>query len=621
MKKRGGINMAEYSTQTIKELIGDIKKGRVVLPAIQRNFVWPEEKVYHLFDSLMRDYPIGTFLFWEIDDEAFSNYVFNTFIQNYDEQKGKMQRGDRANIHYTDYKAVLDGQQRITSIYIGTCGKYRVHIPHRRWDDPTSYYDKYLCLDILNTPGPEDKYHFEFKTTSEIEKRLDDENDVSHYWVKVSTAFEGYGAGKDEADYIDEIIFKNPGMLNDEKRPKARSMLKALNSALSEKPNVNYYPAKNMELAKVVDIFVRVNSGGEKLNSSDLMLSVAAGEQGDVDVHKKLQEAIDEINSAPADEENGFVVDKELILTAGLMLTEAESLSLSKSANYSHERMNAIFKEHWDDIVEALKNTVQYVEYIGFIGRKLSKNIILPIAYYFYRNKLNSSHKTSSSNRACCDRIFIRQWLLRAIINDVFMEGTGSTLLTIRNVIDKTDRKHFPLEDLMQKEIKKSLKIEETQINEIIEIKYGDSKIVPIFGELLHVLPSRNEHVDHIWPKAILSSKKAIRKNYPTASEDFIEFCKDGCHSIVNLQLLDGLKNQQKSDTEYDKWITATYLTDDERKRYCEDHFIPQDESYEIRNLQAFWEKRKMILREKIAEAFPSDFYKLVERYSLQDKI
>lgn len=527
--------MAEYNNQTIRELIEDIKKGRVVLPAIQRNFVWPEEKVYHLFDSLMRDYPIGTFLFWEISDTTFSNYVFNTFIRDYDEQKGKMQRGERAEARFSDYKAVLDGQQRITSFYIGVCGKYRVHIKHRKWDDPTAYYEKYLCLDILNMPGPEEKYHFEFKIPSEIEKMLVDQNGVSHFWVRVSTVYNGYGDGKDEADYVDDIVMNNPNTISDVKRVAARKMLKQLNSALSERPNVNYYPAKNMELAEVVDIFVRVNSGGEKLNSSDLMLSVAAGEQGDVDVHKLLQEAIDEINSAPQDEENGFAVDKELVLTAGLMLTYAESLSLSKSANYSHERMNAIFKDNWDMIVEALKNSVEYIEYIGFIGKKLSKSLILPIAYYFYKNRLSSNHKAGTSDRACCDRIFIRQWLLRAIITDVFMDGTGSTLLAIRTVIDKTDKKHFPLEDLMFKEIKKPLRIDETQIDEIIDIKYGDSKIVPIFGELLHTLPQPTEHVDHIWPKAFLNSKKAIRKSYPTATDDFLELCKEGCHSIFNL--------------------------------------------------------------------------------------
>ena len=181
----------------------------------------------------------------------------------------------------------------------------------------------------------------------------------------------------------------------------------------------------------MVDIFVRVNSSGQKLDSSDLMLSVATGEQGDVDIHVRIQDAVEEINNVPVKIENGFKVDKELLLTAGLLFTGAESLSLKNSSNYTSARMNEVFKDHWDAIIDALKCAVDYIEYLGFVGKKLSRNSILPVAYYFYRNQISMSHKNSSSKRACCDRIFIRQWLLRAMINGIFSDGTGATLLVL----------------------------------------------------------------------------------------------------------------------------------------------------------------------------------------------
>ena len=109
--------MAEYTPKTIYELIQEIDSGRVILPAMQRNFVWSEKKICSLFESIMRDYPIGTFLFWGIDQELFNKYVFNCFIKNYDEQLGKMQRGTKATAVFSDYTAVLDGQQRITTLY------------------------------------------------------------------------------------------------------------------------------------------------------------------------------------------------------------------------------------------------------------------------------------------------------------------------------------------------------------------------------------------------------------------------------------------------------------------------------------------------------------------------
>lgn len=58
-----------YFDQTIKDVLQEIEDGRLFLPAIQRKFVWKEDQITKLFDSLMRGYPIGTFLFWDIDKE------------------------------------------------------------------------------------------------------------------------------------------------------------------------------------------------------------------------------------------------------------------------------------------------------------------------------------------------------------------------------------------------------------------------------------------------------------------------------------------------------------------------------------------------------------------------
>ena len=95
--------MAEYTPKTIYELIKEIDDGRIILPAMQRNFVWSEDKICSLFESIMRDYPIGTFLFWMINENIFKKYVFNEFIRDYDEELGKMQRGKRATASFSDY--------------------------------------------------------------------------------------------------------------------------------------------------------------------------------------------------------------------------------------------------------------------------------------------------------------------------------------------------------------------------------------------------------------------------------------------------------------------------------------------------------------------------------------
>lgn len=610
--------MAGYEHKAIKEILNQIDDETIILPAMQRSFVWPEEKIYNLFDSLMRKYPIGTFLFWEIKKETFDKYVFNSFVKIYvEQQRGKFQRGNDAKEIHEKYKAVLDGQQRLTSLYIGTCGKERLHVKGKKWDSPDSFYDAYLCIDVLFTPKIDEKYLFEFQREDDIEKIIADD-DKKHYWVKVNTVY-------NFKDFKDIMLFTrklNP----DEQNPiftlqvinNIQDILAQLHEALSG--DINYFPATDMDLSKVVDIFVRVNSGGEKLSSSDLMLSVAAGELKDKDVHAYLQDAINEINDAQKNPDTGFNMDKETILTAGLMFTGAESMYLSKSSNYTPERMKLIFETHWNEIIEALKNTVSYIEYIGFIGRKLSNSIILPIAYYFYKNKVKDSYKDSSKPAAHCDRIFIRQWLLRSMLKDEFMEGTAATLLKYRELISKTKKNHFPLEEILEKEIKKPLTITEDQIDEIMELKYGDSKIIPLFEELMNRDPEPNTDVDHIWPKAILNKKSEISKIMNPTTEQITNF-KNGCNSILNLQLLRSKENREKSDTEYNKWLKTRFTDENALNNYLDTNLIPNNISYELKDIEFFWNERKKLLSDRIREAFPNKFEDLIRRYDLQNTI
>ena len=610
--------MAGYEHKAIKEILNQIDDETIILPAMQRSFVWPEEKIYNLFDSLMRKYPIGTFLFWEIKKETFDKYVFNSFVKIYvEQQRGKFQRGNDANEIHEKYKAVLDGQQRLTSLYIGTCGKERLHVKGKKWDSPDSFYDAYLCIDVLFTPKIDEKYLFEFQREDDIEKIIADD-DKKHYWVKVNTVY-------NFKDFKDIMLFTrklNP----DEQNPiftlqvinNIQDILAQLHEALSG--DINYFPATDMDLSKVVDIFVRVNSGGEKLRSSDLMLSVAAGELKDKDVHAYLQDAINEINDAQKNPDTGFNMDKETILTAGLMFTGAESMYLSKSSNYTPERMKLIFETHWNEIIEALKNTVSYIEYIGFIGRKLSNSIILPIAYYFYKNKVKDSYKDSSKPAAHCDRIFIRQWLLRSMLKDEFMEGTAATLLKYRELISKTKKNHFPLEEILEKEIKKPLTITEDQIDEIMELKYGDSKIIPLFEELMNRDPEPNTDVDHIWPKAILNKKSEISRIMNPTTEQITNF-KNGCNSILNLQLLRSKENREKSDTEYNKWLKTRFTDENALNNYLDTNLIPNNISYELKDIEFFWNERKKLLSDRIREAFPNKFEDLIRRYDLQNTI
>ncbi len=112
------------SAITIKKAIDNIDSGIFLLPAIQRRFVWNTRQIEMLFDSIMQDYPINTFMFWEVTDNEIKNkFRFYSFLKKYIEYKG----GNNEEINtkgYPDFKAIIDGQQRLNSLYIGLKGSF-----------------------------------------------------------------------------------------------------------------------------------------------------------------------------------------------------------------------------------------------------------------------------------------------------------------------------------------------------------------------------------------------------------------------------------------------------------------------------------------------------------------
>src|SRR5690348_18478691 len=115
------IEPMSYRSETIALAIGRMNR-QYFLPAIQREFVWKPEQVAQLFDSIMRGYPISSFLFWELDEANKGRWEIYRFIQDFDERGS---HNPAANAHgVQQLTLVLDGQQRLTSLLIGLRGTY-----------------------------------------------------------------------------------------------------------------------------------------------------------------------------------------------------------------------------------------------------------------------------------------------------------------------------------------------------------------------------------------------------------------------------------------------------------------------------------------------------------------
>ena len=161
--------MAYQTALTIESVIKDIDSKKYLLPSIQREFVWSTGQIEKLFDSLMRDYPINAFLFWKVPREKVSEFKFYEFLRDYHQKDNK--HNPKANTNGTeDIIAILDGQQRMTSLYIALKGTYAYKMSYKRWDNPAAYPKRKLYLNLLAASDDADMfYDFLFLTEEEAD--------------------------------------------------------------------------------------------------------------------------------------------------------------------------------------------------------------------------------------------------------------------------------------------------------------------------------------------------------------------------------------------------------------------------------------------------------------------
>lgn len=141
---------------TVKEVVESVHRKHYLLPAIQREFVWEPEQILKLFDSLLREYPIGSFLFWEVAKEKIHDFQFYEFVPSYSE-KDKT-HNPKANVTGAQgVTCILDGQQRLTGLFIGLKGTYAYKVPWKHWDSPDAFPERRLYLNLF-VPGGRSGY-------------------------------------------------------------------------------------------------------------------------------------------------------------------------------------------------------------------------------------------------------------------------------------------------------------------------------------------------------------------------------------------------------------------------------------------------------------------------------
>lgn len=567
---------------TIAEAIKRIENNQFLLPAIQREFVWPSDKIEWLFDSIMKGYPISSFLFWNVKEETAQGYQFYTFIKKYRERYATHNEEistDGAGSFY----AVLDGQQRLTSLYLGLKGSYAYKGYRKKWENTEeSIPTRHLYLNIsrkLTDQEDSREYEFSFQAKNVTEgKELYIEKSDTEFpttWFKVGAIL----------NYTDEEKFDN--FVETFESKYSRTALRQLRRVILEKPIINYFLEEEQDLHKALNIFIRINSGGEPLNFSDLIMSIAIANWERKDARKEIHSLVDSI------QEKGFSISKDLILKTFLYL-HSKDIKF-KVTNFSKENAKD-FETYWEKICAAISVTFDLLRSFGFSEYNLtSKNAVIPIIYYLYHKNIYQGFVEKKKYEK--DRAIIKKWLHSVLIKRVFGASSDTILSQIRQAFTD-DVLIQPLREELESfptdfKALRNFNIDDEFIEELLWTQIEDKYAFSILSLLYPNLDFKNNnfHKDHLHP--IVQFSKLSRK-------DKNEYTWYDYNSIYNAQLLDANENMSKNDLSLAEWVN-NQTNKSNRKKFLMDHIIP-DVDLAITNFSEFFEKRKTLLIGKLKE-------------------
>ena len=570
--------MAFVEPISIKQAVDSIHRKEYLLPAIQREFVWSTYQIERLFDSIMKDYPISSFLFWEVEKNNINNYQFYEFVREYHERDNRHNPKATTNGE-AGITAILDGQQRLTSLYIGLKGTYAYKLPRKRWNDNSAFPKRKLCLNLIAPSEDSDlEYDFKFLIQNECEQ------DENHFWFVVGEILNLEKA----ADINKYLIKKGLLKLDEEKASFANETLYKLWEVIHKNKSINFFLEKGESLDKVLNIFIRVNSGGTQLSYSDLLLSIATAQWKVKDAREVITSFVDEINRTG----DGFNINKDFVLKSCLVLCDFKDIAF-KVDNFNQNNMLTIEKQ-WDGIAKAIKSAIVLVSNLGYHRDTLtSNNALIPIAAYLY--KIKSPENFSESTQYQNDRQKIFKWLIMVLLKRTFSGQPDNVLRPIREAINSS-KDGFPLNEIIRKlkGTPHAISFDEDEIENLLYYQYAQPYTYSILAFIYPSLDFKNKfHQDHIFPKKLFTEKILKKRGI---EEDDIKFYLDNYNYLANLQLLEGIPNQEKSGKDFNDWIKEKYPNESDRKVYMEKNYIPVIDDLSVENFRQFIEERQKLI-------------------------
>jgi hypothetical protein len=535
--------------------------GGFWLPNIQRPFVWSEDQMCRLFDSILRQYPISTLLVWKTKSELRRRKI----IENFREEHRHRLMDFYVPVDAKKKCLVLDGQQRLQSLFIGLKG---------------SYDGKELCLDILSSDvaaSDDIKYKFEFREPIRIQFPWSKFKNMIFSTTTSLTLAQNLIAGAGR-----ELTAAEQYKLNEH--------VSLVYKAFRDDDGIAYQELDSIESPElyteddVVEIFIRANSGGTKLGKSDLLFSLLSSSWDNAD--DEMEALLGSLN------QHGFAFSRDFILKTCLTL-------LGQGARYEVQKFRKAgvrdqIETEWDEIARAVQDVLDFVRGKTFI--RCDKAIpsylaLIPLVYLRYHFPASWAQARDMDT-----------YLLRSLLTAAF-SGTPDQLTD--DLVAKLDElKRFDVNEMFGVIQSKGRSLELTE-DRFWEMGYGSDTIHLLFNfwyRDFNYTPAYENNlpqIDHIFPQSLL--RKIKTANPETGKMNLMKYREADRNQLANCMLLTAAENGAggKRDTPPEQWFAG------KSEVYLAMHLIPKDPAlWTLEKFGEFIEARKRLLREKFGPLF-----------------
>jgi len=546
-------------SQTIRKIVGYLNNpdedGGFWLPNIQRPFVWGEEQICRLFDSILREYPISTLLIWKTT----SGIRRRKFIDNW---STKLKLSTFYVPEDTKRKClVLDGQQRLQSLYIGLSG---------------SFSGGELHFDVLSGTAslPDDiKYRFEFRPSAT----------TVFPWVKFKDLV---FTTRRKRELIQDIETRAGRILTDDEKDKIEGNLDLVDRTFKMDESVTYQELDSIDNPDlyteddVVEVFIRANSGGTKLEKSDLLFSLLNASWDVAD--SRMEELLEDLN------QHGFAFDRDFVLkTCLVLLNQGAQYEVSK---FRKPGVREDIEAKWDDLSASIKAVVDFIRsktYIQCDKALASYLALIPLVYV--RHHYPSAWASAKN---------IDTFLVRTLLAGAFSGQSD-------RIIDALVKRFKEIERFDADEgyavIRSQNRSLELTTDRFFEMGYGSKTIhlilnlwYPVFSHT-PAYDNNLPQVDHMFPQSRL---KAVKIPSPETGRPVMKYRDDARNQLANCMLLTRAENGAggKGDTPPANWFK------DKDDDYFKLHLIPKDPAlWEMDRFEDFIAERKKLIADKFS--------------------